>query len=476
MSEEQLRGQLVREIEAINSVFRAHGVLVRSRPKLTHVAGDSYIFYGLECDPSFNVGRIGQYVLNLQEALSRARGRACPVSIRLMPLGILVDHPHPKPLTWRGLRGLFTLNPGQALLGRSYINPDNPWEILDLNVSPHVLIAGMTGSGKSTLELMLAMTLMISTPVRDLEIYAIDLKNEDLAPLRSMPHVRRLASSPADAAEVIDYVHRIKDERVATGRGPYRRIVLLVDELAEMQACPQAISQLERLANIGRSKAINLVVATQKPLTAIVGRMTKANFTTRLVGRTADADEAEIAAGRSKTGAHLLPGRGAFLRVEGIEPVRFQAYLLDDIGLRWLANQARKPTSADDLRPMPVRQEHNAAGQEAPVAPVAQGAPAIPPALAAVFEQDALPDGTLRYGGMRRAAVALRGPDAPTAGRAYEPVKREIEEWFARWKSSRMAKIHKLPLGKGPAEGFREGLAEGLADGSGQHNRAQTAD
>lgn len=78
MITQQLQGQLMREINAINGVFERRKVWIRTTPELTHIAGDAYIVYEIDTDeaPEFNVAKISELVPNLQEALSRARSRA----------------------------------------------------------------------------------------------------------------------------------------------------------------------------------------------------------------------------------------------------------------------------------------------------------------------------------------------------------------------------------------------------------------
>ena len=117
----QLREQLIKEINAINSVFARREILIKTAPGLTHVAGDAYVLYEIDIDqaPAFNVAKIEEFVPNLQEALSRARQRRCPITVRYMPLALVVDHPFPQPLRWNKLRGLTMLEPGQMLAGRS---------------------------------------------------------------------------------------------------------------------------------------------------------------------------------------------------------------------------------------------------------------------------------------------------------------------------------------------------------------------
>jgi DNA segregation ATPase FtsK/SpoIIIE-like protein len=110
--------------------------------------------------------------------------------------------------------------------------------------------------------------------------------------------------------------------------------VLVIDELAELSRL-KLNRYLASILAIGRSKAINVIAATQHPLANVVGGSTaKANFTERLVGRMLCADDAKVAAGMSGSGAEYLPGRGSFLRINGAEARRFQAYWADDFDAR----------------------------------------------------------------------------------------------------------------------------------------------
>ena len=464
--EPRLREQLIAEINAINGVFKDRKVLIRTAPGLTHVAGDAYVVYELDFDPAFDIARIKDFVPNLQEALSRARRRPCPIRLQYMPLALLVDHPYPQPLRWNKLRGLSALDPGQMLAGRSYLDPERPNEIVDLNHWPHVLIAGMTGSGKSTLQLMLAMTLMASTPPRELEVHVIDLKNEDLADLVGLPHVASIAATVEQAIEIIEHVHQIMLARIDSGRGPYKRVALIIDELAQLMDYKDTLKLIGKLASIGRSKAINLIVATQKPTAEVLSSMGRANFPLRFAGRVADSNEAYYAAGRKETGAELLPGAGAFLRIgDSTEPRRMQAYMLDAAGVTWLRESIFAAYGRGQVQQVQP---------STPAQPKQSQSPIVPPALVSVFESKLQPDGTFVYGGMAMALRILYGAGAPTKGRAYQDAAAEVQRLIDIWKSSRQAPIVRLPLGKSVGKTSVEVLPEEF-DGS-QSAQQQGAD
>jgi S-DNA-T family DNA segregation ATPase FtsK/SpoIIIE len=79
------------------------------------------------------------------------------------------------------------------------------------------------------------------------------------------------------------------------------------------------------LTQRGREAGIHIVAATQKPTTAVLGPLVKANFPVRLVGRVTSAEDARTASGWSGTGAERLMGRGDFLAVAEGRVIRFQA-------------------------------------------------------------------------------------------------------------------------------------------------------
>jgi S-DNA-T family DNA segregation ATPase FtsK/SpoIIIE len=81
---------------------------------------------------------------------------------------------------------------------------------------------------------------------------------------------------------------------------------------------------LTRLTQRGREAGIHIIAATQKPTSAVLGPLVKANFPVRLVGRVTSAEDARTASGWSGTGAERLLGRGDFIAVAEGRVTRFQ--------------------------------------------------------------------------------------------------------------------------------------------------------
>ena len=329
------------EVAAINRTFAGtrpgRTPPAETRCNWTFVAGRAFIAYGLRLDSTVLPQDIEKLLPKLSEAMSALRRRPTDVRLRRKPLALEVAHPFPAPLDWHKART--ALSADTMLTGRNYSGGEPTDDTLCFDDTPHVLIAGTTGSGKSTLLRMMIATLALNTPPDALRLYLVDLKNEDLLPFRRLPHVETTAITRAQAMDVVRYMHAEKNRRVMEGKTSGPRVVLVVDELAQI-ADKSTVQLLDDALAVARSKRINAIFATQKPTVDVVGRLGKANLTTRLVGRVTTADESTTAAGRGETGAHLLPGKGAFLRVEGADVTRLQAYWLDDAGTEALVDAA----------------------------------------------------------------------------------------------------------------------------------------
>jgi DNA segregation ATPase FtsK/SpoIIIE, S-DNA-T family len=319
------------EVKLINRLLKEHKIDAAIDRNAILDPGQSFLVYGIKLGPGTRIMAIEQRLREIGEAIGTLRRKATPVRLRTMPLGLELPHPNQAPLllTDAALR----LPVHTSALGRSFDYAGSRNETVDFTTAAHVLIAGTTGSGKSTLLTSMLISLCANTSPADLQLILVDLKNEDLVPFAGLPHVRMFANSPERAETALNWMHAEKDNRVEGGRQRYQRWVLVIDELAEMTHLAGGQSELGSVLSIGRSKSLNVLAATQKPTSAVVGSVAKGNFTTRLVGRVLSADDSRVASGQPAVGAHLLPGNGSFLRVDGPEVRRLQGYYLthDDI-------------------------------------------------------------------------------------------------------------------------------------------------
>lgn len=316
------------EIALVNRFFKDYRINASIHERSSHVAGRSYIVLSIALGAGARINAIEARLRELAEVLSAHRGEPTPVRLRQMPLALEIPHPHPEPVT---PEHTMRLAPHTMLCGQAYaFDGSVADETVSLAATPHTLIAGTTGSGKSVLLSCMLWSLCANTSPADVRLILVDLKNEDLLPFADLPHVETFAGNVVDAEQAILWLDGEKDMRVRT-RTRRQRIVLVIDELAELARLKAPMRQLASILAIGRSKNLNVIAATQKPLGAIVGSVAKANFTTRLVGRVMSPDDARVAGGVSGIGAEYLPGRGSFLRVEGMDIRRFQSYWIPEI-------------------------------------------------------------------------------------------------------------------------------------------------
>lgn len=335
--------QLHAEIAIINRTLAAFNIDAGTRPTWCVVAGTSYILYGLRTGPAQTIDAIERRLDELAERISASRHTATKIRLRRLPLALEVPHPAPQPLPW--LRARLKLRSHTMLTGRVYSADGATDDILRLDDHPHVLVAGTTGSGKSTLMRMMLMSLAVNTSPADLQMVLVDMKNRDLAALADLPHVARFAVIDDDAGAAIRHVEGILRQRIER-RIDHPRILLAIDELRELAQLPGMIAQLGSIVSLGRALGINVLAATQHPKASEIGSVVKANFPVRLVGQVVGARHAEAAADRPDTGAELLPGNGAFLRIDGPAITRLQAYWLDGPGAQSLVDLARRTWSA----------------------------------------------------------------------------------------------------------------------------------
>jgi S-DNA-T family DNA segregation ATPase FtsK/SpoIIIE len=201
-------------------------------------------------------------------------------------------------------------------------------------VSPdvgHLLIAGTTGSGKTSLAQSIVLSLCEHHRPHELGLIVLDPKRRERDPFARMIHKHLLQPIAHTREEVTGAVNKVLDvmERRSVDTEPTPRIVVYADELADLcqMGGEDLILSLTRIAQRGREPGVHLLACTQKPSSKAIGSLLKANLPLRLVGRVMSADDARMAAGIAGSGAERLSGCGDFIAVTGTKTIRFQAAL-----------------------------------------------------------------------------------------------------------------------------------------------------
>lgn len=198
-------------------------------------------------------------------------------------------------------------------------------KIFDLNKEHQTLVAALSGHGKSVLLKNIIMGLLANSDPSQLALYGIDFKNSDLLPYKKMPHTEGYAYKEDDAAVIIERF-TIEVQRRISNQKARKKMLLVIDEGAELDESHD--DALASIMKMGRSLGIHVLMATQHPTAAQIGKKTARSFTHRIVGRVDSQSSAFWATGVADSGANLLRQHGAFLYVYGGQIERFQSFYL----------------------------------------------------------------------------------------------------------------------------------------------------
>lgn len=207
--------------------------------------------------------------------------------------------------------------------------------------SPHVLLAGVTGSGKSEALLTLLHGAVRYYDQNELRLALIDPKRTELVSLDGVPH--KLGETGFSAAEAIvllasavdEMERRYEEFRKAKVRdlqeyqekvGGMPRWLMVLDEYADLTSDDDDRKEIEkhlkRLAQKARAAGIHLIISTQKPVVSVINTVVKGNLPGRIALRVSTATESKVIL--DETGAEQLTGKGDGLMKTGAKKVRLQ--------------------------------------------------------------------------------------------------------------------------------------------------------
>lgn len=196
--------------------------------------------------------------------------------------------------------------------------------VFDLAATPHLLLGGTTGSGKSVCLNALLLSLVSYAAQRPLRFALIDPKQVEFSAWRGHRHLFREVATDSVAARnlletLIEEMDRryerfsslgVKDLAGARGRGDSAEwIVLAVDELADLVLQDKANETLlVRLAQMGRAAGIHMILATQRPDAETFSGKLRTNCPARIALRVSRVTESKII--MDEPGAERLQGAG----------------------------------------------------------------------------------------------------------------------------------------------------------------------
>lgn len=227
-------------------------------------------------------------------------------------------------------------------------------QVLDLAKTPHLLIAGSTGAGKSVCVNSMLLSILYKRSPRQVKLVLIDPKIVELKLYNDIPHLltpvitdskralqslqyclcemeRRYAMLDAmGVRDITSYNRRIVERKICQEKLPY--IVVIIDEFADLMATTgkELESTIARLAAMSRAVGIHLVLATQRPSIDVITGLIKANIPSRIAFMVASKMDSRIII--DQLGAEKLLGKGDMLYNSATDPfpVRIQGALVSD--------------------------------------------------------------------------------------------------------------------------------------------------
>jgi DNA segregation ATPase FtsK/SpoIIIE, S-DNA-T family len=177
--------------------------------------------------------------------------------------------------------------------------------VYDMVTNPHLLIAGETGSGKSTQLRSVLSTLIKALPPSRLELYLCDLKRSEFHLFRQIEHVRGLFVTAREMEPMLLHLQKEMQDRGdrldaaevshiddLDEKLPY--IVLCIDEVALLQSEKKIMELVEEISAIGRALGVFLVLSMQRPDRKVLDGKLKNNLTVRMGFRCADLINSRI--------------------------------------------------------------------------------------------------------------------------------------------------------------------------------------